>query len=77
MGSKRKPKRSLVDFVLDQKRKDCRVCKLEAGLRAQLKEAAKRKIPRRVWLEWLALEHGIKLTGADFDAHYSGRHENG
>lgn len=70
-----KPKRSLVDFMRAKKRRDCPVCRLPDVLRAQLADARGKKVRRTDQLEWLAAEHGIKLTAAQFDTHHSGRHE--
>jgi hypothetical protein len=69
------PKRSLVDFVMAKKRAGCLVCGLPAAVRTELASARTKKIKRSEQLEWLTAEYGLKLRPADFDAHYSGRHE--
>jgi hypothetical protein len=71
----KKAGRSLIDYTMEKKRKACAVCSLPTDIRDQLREARTRKIRLPEQIEWLAEEHGIKLTRAHFDAHYSGRHE--
>lgn len=73
---KTKPK-SLSEFVLYKKRVGCKVCQLSPAITEEIKGSRSKKIGRAVVLEWLQREHGIKLTGAELDSHYSGRHENG
>lgn len=78
MPSKKKapaPRRSLVQYVLDKKRADCPVCALPAEVCTEIAGARSRKIQRGTILEWLTTECGIRITGADFDRHYSARHD--
>lgn len=72
---KKKASRSLVDFTMDKKRKACAICQLPAKIKTELLEARTKKIRLAEQIEWLASEHGIKLARAQFDSHYSGRHE--
>lgn len=69
------PKRSLADFMQAKRREGCAVCELPPDIREQLRGASKRHIRRADIIEWLATEHGLKLTRASFDSHQSGRHE--
>ena len=71
----KKAGRSLLDYALDKKRAACKFCSLPADVRAQLIEARNHKIRVPEQVEWLASEHGITMTRADFEAHHSGRHE--
>lgn len=77
MKGRPKKTRTLLEFVLAKKRAGCRVCQLPIEVVAEMRSARSKKIQRPVMLEWLQREHGIRLTSADLDAHYSGRHENG
>lgn len=76
---KQRPKKpqTLAEFVMAKKRAGCKVCQLPIDVVAQVKSARDKRIPRPVVLEWLAREHGIKLSPADLDTHINGRHENG
>lgn len=67
--------RTLVDFVRDKKRADCRVCQLPADAIAQLRQARDKDIPRRHQLEWLACDYGLRLDEAELAAHVNGRHD--
>lgn len=68
---------SLVQFMLAKRRAGCPVCVLPADLLAQMVDGRKKKFRRIETIEWLEVAYGIKLKTADFDAHYSGRHESG
>lgn len=70
----RKPK-SLVEFVRAKRRVGCKLCALPEVIRAELAAARTKKIPRTLQLEWIKAEHRIVLTIADFDSHFSGKHE--
>lgn len=67
--------RSLVQFVRDKKRVGCPVCTLPRTVREEIEAARSRKITRAEQIEWLAAEHGVTITRAQFDAHHSGRHD--
>jgi len=71
----KKTKLSAVEYQMAKKRAACGVCKLSDDLKEQLAEARTRKMRVPEQLEWLSVEHGIKLTRADFDRHHSARHE--
>lgn len=71
----KKAGRSLIDYTMAKKRAACVICSLPNEIKSQLREARNRKIRLPEQIEWLAEEQGIKLTRAQFDAHYSGRHE--
>lgn len=70
-----KTPRSLQAWARDKKRAGCPVCSLPADIREQLAAARKQRISRTEQLEWLAAEHGIQLSAAQFDTHNSARHE--
>ena len=70
-----KPVQSLAEYVMAKKRADCPICKLPDEIRAQRRGAVTKKIRRAEQIEWLAAEHGVKVTVAMFDSHHSGRHE--
>ena len=71
------PKRStsLVDFILAKKRAACPVCQLPVTVRGQLREASSKKIQTTDQMEWLATEHGVKISRDLFVAHRNARHE--
>ena len=71
----KRPALTLTEFVRAKKRAACPVCGLTEDVRSQLIEARTKKIKRAEQLEWLAVQHQIKLTGAELDCHYSGKHE--
>lgn len=66
---------SLVDYVMAKKRAKCPVCQLSAAIVTELEGARTKKITRTEQIEWLTARHGITLRLADFDCHYSGRHQ--
>jgi len=70
---------ALVDHVrekrLDQKRALCPVCKLDKGVRDQLAEASAQGITRKEQVAWLEDVIGVRLTSAQLNAHFSGRHD--
>lgn len=70
-----KQPRSLVEFVRAKKRAGCKVCALPEAIRVELTGARTKKIPRAEQIEWLATDHHITVTSAEFDAHYSGKHD--
>lgn len=63
--------RTLVDFVNAKRRASCAVCSLPDAIRAQVRSAPDKDIPRRVVREWLEAEHGIKISEAEFQTHAS------
>jgi cytolysin (calcineurin-like family phosphatase) len=67
--------RTLVQFVRDQRRVGCPVCALPVAVRGQLAEAAAKKIPRQVQLDWLRTECKNSITAGDLDRHRTGRHD--
>lgn len=74
----RKPKpRSILEYVKDRRLGDCTVCKkVPVALMAQVRDAMKRqRVDVETVLVWLEKEHGIKLTGAQWQTHRVGRHE--
>lgn len=74
MATKRTP-RSLFNYMRDKRRQHCEVCKLSPALKEEMLAARTRKITRAQVLEWLGVEHGIKLTAGQLDSHYSARHD--
>lgn len=70
------PRRSLSQFVLDQRRSGCAVCSLPPEVLAEVRTASRRKIPRAVVLEWLTVEHGVKVAAADLNTHVNARHDH-
>ena len=74
MATKKEPRR-LLDFVMDQKRAACPVCKLSDEVKEQLQAAKTRKIPQSVQIQWLKDEMSLTVEVADFQRHYSQRHE--
>ena len=71
----RKASRSLLQFVKDKRREKCEVCRLDPEVRAQLRDAANKKIAVSVQLQWLHEETGIIVTPEQVNAHRGGRHE--
>lgn len=69
-------RRSLTQFVQDQRRAGCPVCALPADVLAEVRTASRRKIPRAIVLEWLAAEHAQKIAAADMAAHVNARHDH-
>lgn len=69
--------RTLAEFLLAKRRQGCPICDLDPAIRDQLKEASKKAVRRQDQIEWLEQEFGLSLTRAAFDAHHSGRHEQG
>lgn len=69
------PKVTLLQFVKDKRRANCRLCALAAPIRAELKIARERKIPRTVQIEWLKTECGIAIGEEELDLHRQGRHD--
>lgn len=67
--------RTLAQFVRDQRRAGCPVCALPDVVRGQLAEAAAKKIPRQVQLDWLRGECRSPITAGDLDRHRNGRHD--
>lgn len=65
---------SLQDFHVQQRRKDCPVCKAPIEIRKQLAGARDRKVPRAVQIAWLT-SLGVKVTNAEMDTHNNGRHD--
>lgn len=76
-ATKTKPARSLSQFARDKKRSGCRVCSLPPDVRAEVRGASAKKIPRPVVIEWLRTEHGVTITGTDMAAHVNARHDSG
>ncbi len=68
-------KRSLVQFVRDDRKARCPVCKLPTEIRAQLREAKDKRISVATQLHWLKEEYKIVLTVEQINAHRGGRHE--
>ena len=60
---------------LDQRRAMCQVCKLDQGVRDQLAEASAQGITRKEQVAWLEDVVGARLTTAQLNAHFSGRHD--
>lgn len=72
-----KAKRSLSQYVRDKRREGCPVCALSPQLLTEIRAASKNKIPRDVVLEWLKIEHGVKVTHQEIVAHANARHDSG
>lgn len=81
MPTKSKAKRStkaaasLVEFVRDERRKDCPICKLPESVRAQLQEASQKKINMNTQVRWLNEVHGADVSYDDLKRHKDGRHD--
>lgn len=75
MTSKTKTPRSLVQFVRDERRKDCKICALPPEVRAQVSQANERKINVAVRVKWLLEDYGISVTRSDFEVHGRGNHD--
>lgn len=76
MAAKEAKPRPLAVFYRDQRRANCAVCRLPIEVRADLKTAREKKIPRTVVLEWLNTEHKAKITGEQIQAHTNGHHDD-
>ena len=67
--------RTLTDYIKDQRRAACAVCRLPDELRQQMAEGRARKIPRKVMLEWLTKEHDVTIADREMDEHGAGNHD--
>lgn len=68
-------RQSLVEFMKEKRRKACPVCSIPDEVREEMSVARNRKIKRPDVVEWLNTVAGFKVTNADLDAHYSGKHD--
>lgn len=66
---------SLVEYVRKQRRAECAVCSLPEPIRAEIRGATSKKIPRTTVLDWLHEVHKIELTSEAMTSHYSGHHD--
>lgn len=72
----RRVKQTLVEFVKQQRRANCRVCKLPVEVRGQVgRTASEKKISREQQVEWITLVTGVKITADELTAHVNGRHD--
>jgi len=71
MTSKQK---SLEAFAQERRMKDCKVCALAPEILQQLTEAARKKVPFAVQVEWLQTEIGAEVTGTELSRHRAARH---
>lgn len=79
MSTKKKatmPVRSLSQFKRDQRKKDCKVCKLPEEIRVQIRDARGKEIRVATIVEWLTTECKAKISHDDLRAHNSGRHDD-
>lgn len=74
-AKKKKEPLTLLNFIIEKKRRHCKVCALPLEIIEQVRSARSRAVRLPEVVEWLKAEHGITLTRADFEAHHSGRHE--
>lgn len=67
--------RTLAEYVKDERRRECPMCRLSADILSQFRLARRRKIPLTVVLRWLQEEHGIAISEATFLTHFKARHD--
>lgn len=75
MGEKAPERQSLIEFMKEKRRKACPVCAIPEDIREEMGVARSRKIKRPDVVEWLNNVMGFKITNADLDGHYSGKHD--
>lgn len=67
--------RTLKQFVKDQKRASCGVCKLPEPAREQLRGMADARIKAETAVAWLAAEYDAKVSVEDLNRHKNERHD--
>lgn len=67
--------KTLTDFIQDAKRAKCKVCKLSAEIRAQIRTGREASITTPTIAAWLKAEHGVDLATSDFLKHSNARHD--
>lgn len=67
---------SLVDFMRQQRKAACSVCKLPEAVRAQLATASDKGITQKHVLEWLHTALGEPITKDELTSHRNGRHDD-
>ena len=66
---------SLSEFIMEKKRATCAICKLPQPIRAELRDARKKRYSRAEQIEWLRVVCKVKISISDFQTHQSGQHE--
>jgi hypothetical protein len=69
--------RSLRDFAGGQERATCKMCRLPASVREQIRTRNTRRIKVDAVLAWLKSEHGANITLTEYTKHANGGHERG
>jgi len=67
--------RSLVEFMHDKRRQDCRICALPQDVRQEMLTASKKKYRQADVLEWLKADRDIDISEQEMASHYSGKHD--
>jgi hypothetical protein len=72
--AKKTAKRSLAQFVKDDKRTLCPLCHLPQAVQQEIMSASGRTATAPIIIAWLEAEHGVKVTMEQFVAHARGGH---
>jgi len=65
---------SLLDFALEERLKDCPMCRLPAAVRDQLPLARKKKIAHDTMMAWLQA-FGYGGSDDEYTSHVNGHHD--
>lgn len=76
MKPQQRTSKTLKQFVKDQKRKVCAVCKLAAEIKEQIRGAADARIKAETVIEWIKEEVGMTVTVEELNKHKSERHDS-